>query len=63
MDIVEFVEKFMGIELRAWQKNHIQTLYEVSRDNDIRIVMGRHGRVYTYITPRQKGADSKWAGI
>jgi hypothetical protein len=52
MDIIEFVEKFMHVELQEWQKLYIRKLYEVTRENDIRIVMGRGGRVYTYLTPK-----------
>lgn len=51
MDIVEFAERFMDVEIPEWQKNHIRTLYEVSRDNDIYIVRGRYG-FRTYVTPK-----------
>lgn len=54
MDIVEFAEKFMGVELLDWQKDHIRVLYDKYRDNDVRIVMpknaGRH-QVYVYMKP------------
>ena len=52
MDIVEFAEKFMNVELKDWQKEHIRVLYEMSRDNDIRIVMPRHlgeNQIYIYV--------------
>lgn len=52
MDIVEFVEKFMHVDLQEWQKPYIRKLYEVTRENDVRIVMGKGGRVYTYLTPK-----------
>lgn len=52
MDIAEFVEKFMNVEMPDWQKKHIQTLYEMTRDDVVRIVMpknaGRH-QVYIYM--------------
>lgn len=52
MDIVEFAEKFMNVELQDWQKDHIRLLYEKYQNNDIRIVMpknaGRH-EVYIYM--------------
>ena len=56
MDIVEFVEKFMGIELMEWQKIHLRTLDRLGKDADIRIVMPRHvGRrqVYIYMNPEE----------
>jgi hypothetical protein len=52
MDIVEFAERFMNIELKDWQKRHIRTLYELSRDNKIYICMAPGGRVLTYLTPK-----------
>lgn len=53
MDIVEFAEKFMGVELLGWQKDHIRFLYDkYQSDGVIRIVMpknaGRH-QVYIYM--------------
>lgn len=52
MDIAEFAEKFMHVELPEWQKKHIQKLYDVSRDNKIYICMAPGGRVLTYLTPK-----------
>ena len=52
MDIVEYAEKFYGMNLPDWQKDHLRRVYELSRDNDIQIIMGRYGRVYTYLTPK-----------
>ena len=50
MDIVEFAEKFMNVELREWQKIHLRTLDKLGKDADIRIVMPRHvGRHQVYI--------------
>lgn len=51
MDIVEFAERFFDTEIPEWQKNHIRTLYEVSKENDIYIVKGRYG-FRTYVTPK-----------
>jgi hypothetical protein len=52
MDIVEFAEKFMGVELQEWQKTNLRVLEKLPPNTDIRIVMGRHGKVYTYLSPR-----------
>ena len=51
MDIVEFAERFFDTKIPEWQKNHIRTLYEASKDNDIYIVKGRYG-FRTYVTPK-----------
>lgn len=52
MDIVEFAESFMNVELKDWQKEHIRVLYDMRRDSNIRIVMPRHAdehQVYIYM--------------
>lgn len=51
MDIIEFAERFFETKIPEWQKNHIRTLYEVSRENDIYLVKGRYG-FRTYVTPK-----------
>lgn len=54
MDIVEFLERFADTKLPEWQKEHIRTLYEISKDRPIYISMNRHlGRneFYTYLDP------------
>ena len=52
MDIVEFAEKFMNIELQDWQKEHLRMLDKMRHDSKIRVVMpknnGRH-QVYIYM--------------
>lgn len=51
MDIVEFAEKVIGTELHEWQKEYLQLLYKVSRDQPVYIIMRPHqGRevFYTY---------------
>ena len=52
MDIIEFAEKFMNVELLDWQKKHLMNLYELSRQTDIRVVMpkqaGKH-QIYIYM--------------
>lgn len=56
MDIVEFAEKFMDVELKEWQKDHIRTLDEMYQDSDIRIAMPRHAgrhRVYIYMNQKE----------
>ena len=52
MDVVEFVENVMNIELPEWQKIYLRKMYELTRENDVRFVMGRRGQVYTYLTPK-----------
>ena len=47
MDIVEFAEKFCGVELHEWQKKHIRILEKLPRG--ARIVMAPRGRVYIYV--------------
>lgn len=47
MDIVDFAEKFMNVELKEWQREHIRALEKLPRG--AKIVMGRHGRVYIYV--------------
>lgn len=56
MDIVEFAEKFMNIELQEWQKIHLRTLDRLGKDADIRIVMPRHAgrrQAYIYMNPEE----------
>jgi hypothetical protein len=55
MDIVEFAERFIGVDLPEWQKKHIKTLYEMSTNEPIRIVMPKNaGRHQAYIYMNQK---------
>ena len=46
MDVVEFAEKFMNVELPDWQKKYLRLLYESGKDAKIYIRMpkdsGRH---------------------
>ena len=56
MDIVEFAEKFMNVELQEWQKTHLRNLDRLGKDADIRIVMPRHvGRRqgHIYMNPEE----------
>ena len=53
MDIVEFAEKFTGIQLTDWQKRHIRFLYDLSRRGDVRIVMGKDGQIFTYFKAKE----------
>lgn len=52
MDIVEFAEKFLNVELQEWQKNHLRLLDKTCRDANIRVVIpksaGRH-QAYIYM--------------
>ena len=50
MDIIEFAEKFMDVELKDWQKKHLRVLDDLRKDADIRIVMPKSaGRKQVYI--------------
>lgn len=52
MDVVEYAEMICNTKIPDWQKEHLRKVFEVSKTNDIRIVMGRHGKVYMYLTPK-----------
>ena len=62
MDIVDFAEKFMNVELMEWQKIQLRTLDRLGKDANIRIVMPRHaGRRQAYIYMNQsKELIEKW---
>ena len=47
MDIVEFAESVMNIELKEWQKEHLRILEKLPRG--AKIIMGPRGRVYIYV--------------
>lgn len=49
MDVVEFAEKFMNIELLEYQKQFLRDLENLRSDGDIRIVTGRKGQNYIYL--------------
>ena len=49
MDVVEFAEKFMNIELKEWQKEHLRALENLRSEGDVRVVTGRKGKVYIYL--------------
>lgn len=57
VDIAEFVERFMDIELKDWQKEHLRLLDETSRNADIRICMPRHAgrshQMYIYMNAKE----------
>lgn len=57
MDIVEFIERFMDIELKDWQKEYIRLLDETRRDADVRILMPRHAgrshQMYIYMNQKE----------
>lgn len=57
MDIVEFAESFMNVELKDWQKKVIRTLDEMGKDAKICITIPRHmGRdqaVYIYMNQKE----------
>lgn len=47
MDMIEFAEKFMNVELKEWQKSHIRVLEKLP--HGAKIVMTPRGRVYFYL--------------
>lgn len=50
MDVVEFAEKFMNVELPEWQKKYLRLLYETGKDAKIYIYMPPHaGRTQALI--------------
>ena len=50
MDIVEFAEKFMNVELVDWQKTYLRTLDNLYKQGDVRIVVLPRsvGRMFVY---------------
>lgn len=50
MDIVEFAEKFMGIELFECQKQLLRELEKLGPEDTIRVVTGRFKQPYIYPT-------------
>lgn len=59
MDIVEFTERFMNIELLEWQKRHLRALDKLRVNGNIRIVAGKHGRMYVYMNPKELISNGK----
>jgi hypothetical protein len=57
MDIATFAEKFYGVELKDWQKDHLRLLDEMRKDDNIRIVFPKHhGRshlMYIYMNSKE----------
>ena len=50
MDVVEFAERFMNVELADWQKKHLQALYEMGTDAKVYICMPKNAsRKLAYI--------------
>ena len=48
MDVVEFAEKYMNIQLFEYQKQFLRDLENLRSDGDIKIIRGRDGRIYIY---------------
>ena len=57
MDVVDFVENICGAKLNNWQKQYLRLLYGLSRKGDVKIVMDRDGRVFTYIKKKELFLD------
>lgn len=49
MDVVEFAEKFMHIELLEYQKHALREFNKLRTSGKIRVVTGRDGRSYIYL--------------
>lgn len=49
MDIAEYAEKIMNVELQDWQKNHLRTLYKLRSEGDIHVIMRSRKLVYIYL--------------
>lgn len=49
MDIVEFVEKYMNIELFEYQKKFLRELDKLRSEGNIRMVCIPTGRTYIYL--------------
>lgn len=49
MDIVEFAEKFMHVELLEYQKNVLRAFEKLRSDGKVRVVTARDGRSYIYL--------------
>lgn len=49
MDIVEFAEKFMNVELLEYQKQFLRDLDKLRFDVNIRIVHGPRCQTYIYL--------------
>ena len=61
MDIVEFAEKFMDVELKEWQKTYLRTLDGLYKQGDVRIVVVPRsvGRMFTYFKLKELIPDGK----
>lgn len=49
MDVVEFAERFLNVELSEYQKQFLRDLENLRSKGDIRIVMNRHNGAYIYL--------------
>ena len=49
MDIAEYAEKIMNVELPDWQKDHIRRLDKLRSDGDIHVIMRSSKQVYIYL--------------
>lgn len=49
MDIVEFAEKFMKVELLDYQKQFLRDLDKLRAGGNIRIICGPRCRTYIYL--------------
>lgn len=54
MDIVEFVEKRVGIELFDCQKELLKRLGKLCSNGSGRVLIGRHAGVYIYMDQKSK---------
>lgn len=49
MDVVEFAEKWLGVELKDWQKEHLRTLDSMRLQGPIRVIMRYPDEFYIYL--------------
>lgn len=54
MDVVEFAEKFLGTELKDWQKDHLRRLDSMRLRGPIRVIMRYPGEFYIYLDQDSK---------
>lgn len=59
MDVVDFVENICGTQLYNWQKTYLRFLYGLSREYNIKIVMGKNGQVFTYLKSKESTSNGK----
>lgn len=49
MDIAEYAEKIMNVELPDWQKEHLRTLDKLRSEGNVHVIMRSRKQVYIYL--------------